>query len=462
MNIKLFNTLGRKKEAFKPIRKGKVGMYTCGPTVYAYPTIGNMRTYIFSDILRRVLEYNGFNVKQVMNVTDVGHLSSDSDFGEDKMEVAAEKEHKKSKDIAKFYFKEFEYDMKRLNILMPEKWAWASEHIVEQIALVRKLEKKGFTYKTKDGIYFDSSKFKNYGKLAKLNVKGLEEGKRVDKGEKKHKTDFALWKFSSKPGERQQEWKSPWGVGFPGWHLECSAMSMKYLGEHFDIHTGGEDHISVHHTNEIAQSEAASGKNFVNYWLHGAFLLFGGEKVSKSKGGLYTVSELEKVGYEPVNFRYLCLQTNYRKPLSFSFEALDASKNAVNNIKRRVIEIRKQVHKGDDFTEPYKKNFLKAINDDLNIPRALEVFWRVLEDFDFDPKKKIKLLEDFDEVLGLGVISFKEEKIRVPQEIRKLVSLREEARKIGDWAEADRIREDVKKEGFEIEDSSNGAVIRKI
>ena len=298
MILKLYNTLTRKKEVFKPIRKGEVGMYTCGPTVYWYQHIGNLRTYIFSDILKRVLIYNGYKVKQVMNVTDVGHLTSDSDEGEDKIEKAAKKEGKKAQDIADFYLKIFKEDFKKLNISEPDIWCRATKHIKEQIELIKKLEKKGFTYKTSDGVYFDTSKLKDYSKLARLKIENLQAGKRVAIGEKKNKTDFALWKFSKQPGKRQQEWKSPWGIGFPGWHIECSAMSSKYLGKQFDIHTGGEDHIPVHHTNEIAQSEAAFGKKpWVKFWIHGAYLTFSGEKMSKSKGAIATISDLENQRY---------------------------------------------------------------------------------------------------------------------------------------------------------------------
>ena len=293
MVLKLFNTLGRKKQTFKPIGK-EVGMYSCGPTVYLYQHIGNLRSYIFADILKRVLLYNEFKVKHVINITDVGHLTSDADEGEDKIEKAAAREGKKAEDIANYYFKIFEEDLNKLNIISPDVWCKATEHIKEQIELIKKLEKRGYTYKTSDGIYFNTSKFKNYGKLALLNSEGLEAGKRISVGEKKNKTDFALWKFSEKPGKRQQEWNSPWGIGFPGWHIECSAMSSKYLGEQFDIHMGGEDHIPIHHTNEIAQSECAFGKKpWVNFWMHGAFLTSKGEKVSKSKGGLFTISELK-------------------------------------------------------------------------------------------------------------------------------------------------------------------------
>ncbi|MDP4039774.1 MAG: cysteine--tRNA ligase [Candidatus Pacearchaeota archaeon] len=460
--IKLYNTLTRKKEAFKPIVKGKVGIYTCGPTVYWYQHIGNLRSYIFSDILRRVLEFNNLKVKHIINVTDVGHLTSDSDEGDDKMELAVLKEGRTAKEIANFYFNEFVEDFERLNILKPLKWAWASKHIGEQIELIKILEKKGFTYKTSDGIYFDSSKFKNYGKLAKLNVKGLKEGKRVSVGEKKNKTDFALWKFSLNLGERQQEWKSPWGIGFPGWHLECSAMSMKYLGNIIDIHTGGEDHIPVHHTNEIAQSECVTGKKFVNFWIHGAFLLNGdGKKVSKSTGGLYRVSELEEKGYSAPTFRYLCLQTHYRKPLKFSLDSLDASKNAYDKIKRRIIELRKEKHKGIDRTKSYLNDFLKAINDDLNTSRALEVFWKVLDDRDFDVEKKLKLLEKFDEIFGLGIKNMKKEDLKIPEDILKLVNERDKARNEMDWVRADILRKKINEKGFIVEDVSGKSVLRK-
>ncbi|MFH1425500.1 MAG: cysteine--tRNA ligase [archaeon] len=462
MKLQLYNTLSRKKESFKPIHRREVGVYTCGPTVYWFAHVGNMRAYLFADVLRRVLEHNGFKVKHVMNVTDVGHLTSDGDVGEDKMEKAAVKEGKTAREIAKFYFDAFVGDFKKLNILSPWKWVWASEHIKEQIALVKKLEKKGYTYETNDGIYFDSSKFKNYAKLGKLNIVGLQSGKRVGKGEKKHSSDFALWKFSLEDGKRQQEWESPWGLGFPGWHLECSAMSIKYLGEHFDIHTGGEDHVPIHHTNEIAQSESATGKKFVNYWLHNAFLKFGGKKVSKSKGGLYSVSELENLGYSALDFRYLSLMTHYRKPLNFSLDNLEASKNALDRMKRKVVETRKQKYKGDDFTKEYGLQFLKAVNDDLNMPQALQVVWKMLDDFDFEPKKKIVLLEKFDDVLGLGVGSMREEKVEVPVEIREMVDEREKLRKEKKFVEADIVRNKLKEGGWVLEDGGKGVEVRRV
>ncbi len=458
----LYNTLTRKKEAFKPIKKSQAGLYSCGPTVYWYQHIGNMRTYIFTDILKRTLNYNGFKVKHVMNVTDVGHLTSDRDEGEDKIEQAARKEHKTAKEIADFYLSVFKSDMEKLNILAPNIWPKATSHIREQINLIKKLEKKGYTYKTRDGIYFDSSKFKKYADFARLNVEQLEAGKRVRFGEKRNKSDFALWKFSAQEGLRQQEWPAFGKVGYPGWHLECSAMSMKYLGASFDIHTGGEDHVPIHHTNEIAQSESATGKKFVNYWLHGAFLTFDGEKVSKSKGGLYTISELENEGYEPEHFRYLCLLTHYRKKLDFSLEHLDAARKAYERLRRKVMEFRKFKSKGSKETKMYEKQFLSAINDDLNMPKAVQVAWKAVYDASISDKHKLKLLEKFDKVLGLGIKGMKEHKTKIPKEVLSLVKEREQARKEGNWAKADELRKKLSDEGYLVEDTASGFVLKKV
>jgi cysteinyl-tRNA synthetase len=460
--LTLYNTLTRKKEEFKPLKKGEVGIYTCGPTVYWYQHIGNMRAYIFSDVLQRVLEYNSLKVKKIINITDVGHLTSAADTGEDKMEKAAKRERKTANEIADFYFKQFDIDLHKLNIKEPFKWTKATEHIKEQIELIKKLEAKGFTYKTSDGIYFDSTKFKDYGKLARLKIDKLQAGKRIDMGEKKNATDFALWKFSNPEEKRQQEWASPWGVGFPGWHIECSAMSMKYLGETFDIHTGGEDHIPVHHTNEIAQSEAATGKKFVHYWMHNAFLTFKGEKVSKSEGGLYTISELEKMNYSPLTFRYLCLLTLYRYPLDFSLDNLEAAKNAYEHLVRKVSELRKSSEKGKDKTKEYQEEFLDAINDDLNTPLAIQVVWKLLDDSEFDTEKKLALLEKFDNVLGLGIKDMREEEIKLPDEIKQLVDERENARKEKKWKEADTLRNKIKDKGYVVEDSDSGPRVTKI
>src|SRR3989344_3396793 len=452
--LKLHNTLSGKKEIFKPIDSKEVKVYSCGPTVYWYQHIGNLRTYVFSDLLKRVLLFNGYKVKHVMNVTDVGHLTSDADEGEDKMEKAVAKEGKTAQEIANFYLKIFREDFKRLNIIKPAIWSKATEHIKEQIDLIKVLEKKGYTYKTSDGIYFDSSKFKKYGKLAKLNKEGLEAGKRIDIGEKKNKTDFALWKFSEEPGKRQQEWQSPWGIGFPGWHIECSAMAMNYLGESFDIHTGGQDHVQIHHTNEIAQSEAATGKKFVNYWMHGAWLLFKGEKVSKSAGGLFTVSQLEEKGFVPLSFRYLCLTPHYTKPLNFGMGTLEAARTAYERLKNIIQQIK------DDNQENKKclEDFEKEINDDLNIPGALQVLWKLVRDE--KAKGKVKTIMKMDEVLGLDL--FKKEKISVPDEIVKLAEEREKYRKEKNWKKADEIREVIRGKGYSIDDNESGIKLRKI
>ncbi|MEK6890780.1 MAG: cysteine--tRNA ligase [Nanoarchaeota archaeon] len=458
MSLKVYNTLTRKKEPFIPIQKGKVSMYSCGPTVYWYQHIGNLRSYIFSDILKRVLLFNGYKVKHIINITDVGHLTSDADSGEDKMEKAASKEGKTAKEIAEYYFNVFEKDLNKLNIIIPEKWTKATENIKEQIELIKILERKGFTYKTPDGIYFNTSKFKDYSKFAKLKVEGLQAGKRISMGDKRNPTDFALWKFSPKdPNEkRQQEWKSPWGTGFPGWHIECSAMSIKYLGEHFDIHTGGIDHISVHHTNEIAQSEAATGKKFVNYWLHGNFLTLKGEKVSKSKGGLFTLTELEEKGFPPLSYRYFCLTTHYRAELDFSIENLESSQNAYKRLKNICENIKEE--KNEKENKKYLEEFKDAIDDDLNIPKALQVLWNLVRDEKV--QGKYKTISKIDEVFGLKLLE--KEKIKVPKEIRDLVEQREKARKNKEFKLSDQLREKIHNLGFTISDTKDGAVIKKL
>jgi cysteinyl-tRNA synthetase len=453
--IKLYNTLTRKKQEFKPINSPNVFMYSCGPTVYWYQHIGNLKSYVNTDILRRVLEYNGYKVKQVMNITDVGHLTSDSDEGEDKMEKAAAREGKRAGEIANFYWNIFRQDFKKLNITEPNIWCKATEYIKEQIELIRKLEKKGYTYSTSDGIYFDTSKLDDYGKLAKLKIDGLKAGKRIEMGGKKNKTDFALWKFSEKPGLRQQEWDSPWGIGFPGWHIECSAMSSKHLGEQFDIHTGGEDHIPIHHTNEIAQSEAAFGKKpWVNYWIHWAFLTFKGEKVSKSKGGLYTLSELEEKKFIPLAYRYFVLTGHYRSQLEFSIENLENSQNSYQRLKNIISEIKDD---GKDNTK-YLKEFEEAINADLNTPQALQVLWKLVRDD--KASGKYNTIKKMDLILGLDLL--KKEDIKISPEVKKLVKEREEARKKKDFKKSDELRDKINNLGYRIDDAQEGAKISKL
>ena len=453
MTLKLYNTLTRKKEEFRPINPKEVGIYSCGPTVYWYQHIGNLRSYIFSDILRRVLSYNGFNVKHVINVTDVGHLTSDSDTGEDKLEEAAKKEGKSAGEISEFYFKVFREDFSKLNIIEPEIWCKATEHINEQIELIKKLEERGYTYKTTDGIYFDTSKFSEYGKLSRKKVEDLEGGKRVKLGEKKNKTDFALWKFSEKPGVRQQEWDSPWGLGFPGWHIECSAMSMKYLGEEFDIHTGGEDHIHIHHENEIAQSNCATGKQSVKFWMHGAFLILDKGKMSKSSGKIKTISELERDGFNPLAYRYFTYTAHYRKPLTWSEEGLKSASEAYNKIKN-IVRILKD--DGEENSE-YLSKFEDKINDDLDMPGAIAVLWSLLRDK--DAKGKLKTIERMDSVLGLDLL--KKDDLEVPEEVREIAEERVEARTKKDWKKSDALRDKLNELGWVIKDTKEGYTLEK-
>jgi cysteinyl-tRNA synthetase len=454
MIMKVYNSLTRKKEEFKPFRSDLVRIYSCGPTVYWFQHIGNLRTYIFSDILKRVLRYNGFKVKHIINVTDVGHLTSDADSGEDKIEKAAKKEGKKAEDIANYYFDVFKTDLKKLNIIEPDIWCKATEHLNEQIELIKKLEEKGYTYKTDDGIYFDSSKFGDYGKFAKLNLEGLDAGKRTDLRDKRNKTDFALWKFSEIPGERQQEWDSPWGVGFPGWHIECSAMSSKYLGNQFDIHTGGTDHITVHHQNEIAQSECAFGvKPWVKYWMHGAFLIDKDGKMSKSKGKIFTISDLEKINFSALDYRYFCLLTHYRKQLVFSVENLESAKKAYERLKNIISELKDE----GEINKKYILEFEKEINDDLNIPGALQVLWKLVRDS--DAKGKIKTIEKMNSVIGLELIN--QEKIKIPKEITELAEKRERARKEKNWKLSDELRDKISELGWIISDGVDGYKLQK-
>lgn len=438
MKIRLYNTLTRKKEVFKPRKIRKAEIYSCGPTVYNYPHIGNLRTYIFEDVLRRVLELNGFKVHQVMNITDVGHLTSDSDTGEDKLEKAAKEKHKNAWELAKFYTRAFKKDLKKLNIEIPESMPKATKNIPEMLELIKKLEDRGFTYKTSDGIYFDTSKFKKYGELAKLDIQGIKEGIRVEKNpEKKNPTDFALWKFS-KPGERQMEWNSPWGNGFPGWHIECSAMSMKYFGPTFDIHTGGVDHIPIHHTNEIAQSEAATGKKFVNFWLHGEFLMFDDEKMAKSKGGFLTLESLENKGYLPLDYRFFVLTAHYKTKLNFGFEKLNKAKKELENIRKKISTLKSEPVKDED-----RKEVLSALSDDLDIPKAISILQK---------KNNKNLWLMFDKVLGLNLA----QKSELSDEIKKMLRSREVAREKKDYQKADEIREELKKLGIEVEDTKEG------
>lgn len=457
MDIKFTNTLTRKKEEFVPLHKGKVGIYSCGPTVYQAASIGNFRSFIFSDTLRRVLAFNGYEVKQIINITDVGHLVGDGDEGEDKMLVSMQKEGKSAWDIAEFYTALFLKDIDRLNILRPHKMPKATEHIEEQIALVKDLEEKGFTYATSDGIYFDTSKLPDYGKLSGQKLEDKEEGARVDINlEKRNPTDFALWKFSPKDQKREMEWESPWGVGFPGWHLECSAMSEKYLDTPFDIHTGGEDHIPVHHTNEMAQTEAARGHELAHYWLHNAFLTVDGGKMSKSLGNGYSIDQLLERGFEPLVFRYFTLGAHYRSAQNFTFEALKASQNALHHLEDILRTF-------DTETEPSEISlnaFQERVNDDLDTPGALAILWNVVNDPSMPSSQKSATIKRFDDVLALGLVDVIATPLLIPTDVKELLDEREEARAQKDFSKSDNLRDQMKEAGFLVEDTPDGQRVR--
>ncbi len=455
--IYLFDTYRRKKVVFSPIKRGEVKMYTCGPTVYDFPHIGNLRAYIFSDVLRRIFEFNGYRVFHVINITDVGHLVSDDDFGEDKIELSAIKQKRSAFEIAEFYTDVFKQNIADLNIKSPMIWSKATDNIEDQIDLIKKLEKKGYTYITPDGVYFNTSLFPNYGRLARLNVEGIRPGARVDLREKKNPTDFALWKFSPKNKKRQMEWQSPWGVGFPGWHIECSAMAMKYLGETIDVHTGGIDHIPVHHTNEIAQSEAVTKKKFVNYWMHVDFLLVEGKKMSKSKGNFTTLNDLVKKGYDPIAFRYLVLTSHYRAGLNFTWEGIHGAQKTLTSLRERFLSWNDSEKEGPD--PAFLQRFKKAVNDDVSTPKAIALLWELVNSSLGSAKKRATILE-FDKVLGLGLSRAFYKKI--PDEVMVLVKKREELRRKKEFKEADCLRRQITRMGYEVRDTEDGVKVIKI
>ena len=491
--IYFYNTLTKKKEVFKPIKDKQVGLYTCGPTVYSTAHIGNLRTYIFEDILKRVLLYQKYKVKHVMNITDVGHLTSEADTGEDKIEKAAKELKKSAFEIAEFYTKSFFVDCKKLNILAPDIIAKATDHIEEDIELIKSLEKDNFTYQTSDGIYFDTSKLKDYGKLTGMNFKKLNKtlkaGARIELSpEKKNITDFSLWKFSPKNSKRQMEWESPWGRGFPGWHIECSVINLKYLGKAFkekkffprkaqtiDIHTGGTDLIPIHHTNEIAQVEAVTNKKFVNFWLHGEFLVLKDARMGKSESNAILIKNIEESGFSPLAFRYLALNSHYRTLLEFSQKALENAQESLNNIYNFILDClidKKKIQKKKTSTfslNKTKKEFEKSINDDLNTPRALAAFWKLIKDYyqiRNNPKKANEIIGkevyelalSFDKVLGLGLDKIK--LVIPPKKIKELAKKREQLREAREWEKADKIRKIIEKSGFLLEDTKKGTIIK--
>jgi len=441
--IKLYNTLTRKKEIFKPIKKNVVGMYSCGPTVYDFAHIGNFRTNLLNDFLKRSLAFLGFKINHLMNITDV----------DDKIIKRVNSEGISLKELTRKYEKIFLEDLESLNVIKANKILRATESIPEMVKIIKKLLEKGFAYKTSDGIYFSISKCKDYGKLAGLKKIEATKSRIIsDEYDKSNPRDFALWKFHTEE-DKEVFWDAAFGKGRPGWHIECSAMSMKILGKHFDIHTGGQDHIQIHHTNEIAQSEASMGKKFVNYWMHGAFLTFHGEKVSKSKGGLYTIFDLEERGFQPLSFRYLCLSSHYRKPLDFSLENLRAAQNALERLKNKICSCE------DDgkINKKYLSEFEKAINDDLNIPQALQIVWNLLRDE--NAEGKFQTAKKMDSVLGLGLTE--KEKVSAPEKIIKLAEERQKAREEKNWKKSDDIRNKISNLGYSIEDNEKGFLLKK-
>lgn len=463
MDIYLYNTLTDGKDLFNPITPGKVSMYHCGPTVYGYAHIGNLRAYIFADILRRTFEYNKYKVNQVINITDIGHLAADSDDGEDKMTaalLAAGKELnlKSLKEHADFYTEQYIADLKDLNIELPHHLPKASEHIKEDIALIKTLEEKGLTYVISSGVYFDTSKDEDYGKLGKVSMtKDDEAVSRIGlNSEKKNSKDFCLWKFDQSIG-----WESPWGIGFPGWHIECSAMSMKYLGDTFDVHTGGIDHIPVHHNNEIAQSECATGKPFAHFWMHGAFVNIDGSKIAKSVGNTYFLKDLKEKNISPLAYRYWLLTAHYRTLVNFTEESVTGAQTAYERLVSAVNDLAAEAKDEEGKIDPaYQATFHEAINDDLNTAKALAITWDLIKDVEVTPASKLATILDFDRVFGLQlenatVIS----SIEIPTEVYSLIEQRDEARKAKDWKASDELRMEIESMGFNVKDTPDGTKV---
>ena len=459
MDIYFYNTLTKKKELFKTIEPQKVKMYSCGPTVYKDATIGNMRTNLFQDTLRRVLEYNGYEVKQVMNITDVGHLVSDADEGEDKMLKSAREEHKAPMEIAEHYTKLFFKDLDRLNIEIPEVICKATDHIKEMLEMVQKIMKRGYAYETSTAIYFDVSKLDEYGILSGIKLDEQKSGARVEVDpEKKHPYDFALW--IKAPENHLMKWDSPWGPSYPGWHIECSAMSTKYLGEEFDIHTGGIDLIPTHHENEIAQNKGACGKIPAHYWMHGEYLLINGGKMSKSLGNVYLLDDIINRGYDPLVYRLFNFSCHYKGKLNFTWEGIESASVALNRLREGYQKhLAGNADVSDDVIAEIENKFHQAINDDLNMPLAMSAVWEAVKYQDKSPKMA-KLLEKFDTVLGLKITNKKEEKI--PQEILDLVEQRKIARQDKNWTESDRLRDLIAEKGYSVKDTKDGVEVSKL
>ncbi|MGN1330237.1 MAG: cysteine--tRNA ligase [Clostridia bacterium] len=458
MELKLYNTLSRQKEVFKPINGDKVRIYSCGPTVYYYAHIGNLRAYLFMDNLRRVLKYNGYELLHAMNITDVGHLVSDADEGEDKMAVAAKRENKNPYEIAEFYTNKFMIDLDKLNINKPEVICKATDHIKEMEEYVKQIIKNGYAYETENTIYFDTSKLDKYGVLSNIKIDEQKAGARVDfDNHKKNVTDFALW--IKAPENHIMKWDTFWGKCYPGWHIECSAMGRKYLGEHFDIHTGGIDHIPIHHENEIAQSKGCTGQIPANFWMHCEFLLIDGGKMSKSLNNVYTIADLEEKGFSAMDYRMFNYTSHYRNKLNFTWDSLESAKVALNRLKegyKKHYDGKENVE--DSVISEYEQKFNEAINDDLNMPLAMSVVWDVVKNNIKSPKFA-ELLRKFDQVLGLKLDE--KDRIELPEDVKKLVDERKIARENKDWAKSDEIRDKLVQMGYSVKDTKSGMEITK-
>ncbi|GIW63250.1 MAG: cysteine--tRNA ligase [Patescibacteria group bacterium] len=468
--LKIYNTLSRKIEEIYPLTDNRITLYSCGPTVYDYTHLGHIRTYINNDILKRTLEYLGYKVIHTMNITDVGHLTDDADFGEDKLEKGAEKHNKTVWEVAEYFTNYFFYTIKQVNIKQPSIICKATEHINQMIDLIKKLEEKGYTYQTSQAVYFDIRKFKDYGKLSGQSLEEKLSAVREEvvlDPEKKHPADFALWfKRTGRFANHTMHWPSPWGDGFPGWHIECSAMSMHYLGETIDIHTGGEDHIPVHHENEIAQSEAATGKPFVRFWVHYAFLLVNGEKMSKSKQNFYTIDDILKQGFHPLALRLHFLSGHYRQQFNFTFKALKATENSYKTLLRKVEELKfintylkpdNPSKKDYNLIKKFEQNIIEVLSNDLNTPKALAKFWNLIDLETLNPRLKLELILRLDQILGLRLESIKP--VNLTEDLKKLIIERESFKGKKQFDKADNIREMLNDKGFEVKDTKLGTIL---
>ena len=458
--MKIYNTMTKKKQEFKPIKKNRVGIYSCGPTVYDYDHIGHAWKYFNDDVIKRTFRYLGYKVKHVMNITDVGHLTSDADQGEDKLEKASKKENKTPWEIAEFYTKIFFENTKKMNDIKPDVICKATDYIKQMIKMNEKLIKKGFAYESHDALYFDITKFPDYGKLSGNTLENLKAGARIEVNKnKKNPQDFVLWvKAIGEHKNHAMVWDSPWGKGFPGWHLECSTMSTKHLGDTIDIHTGGEDNIFPHHECEIAQSESATGKKFVNYWMHTRFLMVDDRKMSKSLNNFYRIQDIEKKGFNPLALRFLFLQAHYRSQINFTWNSLQAAQNGLNNLYNNILNLGDKPGKID---ENFKNKFTEKISDDFNMPKAFSLVQEVLKS-KLEDKDKLATILDFDKVFGLKLDKIKKEKIDIPTEIQDLIKKRKKARENKNWSLADQLRDEIEKKGFLIEDTKNKTSIIKL